>query len=147
MVIGYLIVVVILKVIRVRKGWIGIFRLMFFVFNFIFIGFLVNMVLFGEKSIFSVLLYYIVNIIFFWIFGVYEISRDGEFKNVNIFFLDILKRIILLLFIGFVLGVIFVVFNIYLLKFILDICKYFGNLIIFLVMLFIGIIIYFVDLK
>ncbi|OOM14330.1 AEC family transporter [Clostridium saccharobutylicum] len=147
MAIGYLIAVVISKVIRVRKGRIGTFRSMFFVSNSIFIGLPVNMALFGEKSIPSVLLYYIANTTFFWTLGAYEISRDGESKNANIFSLDTLKRIISPPLIGFVLGVILVVLNIHLPKFILDTCKYFGNLTTPLAMLFIGITIHSVDLK
>ena len=93
MAICYLIAIVISKVIRVKEGRIGTFRSMFFVSNSIFIGLPVNMALFGEKSVPSVLLYYIANTTFFWTIGAYGISKDGQSKNANIFSFYTIKRI------------------------------------------------------
>ena len=85
MAIGYAVSVIVSKIIKVKKGRVGIFRSMFFVSNSIFIGLPVNMALFCEKSIPNVLLYYIANTTFFWTLGVYEISRDGQSSKANIF--------------------------------------------------------------
>ena len=147
MAICYLIAIVISKVIRVKEGRIGTFRSMFFVSNSIFIGLPVNMALFGEKSVPSVLLYYIANTTFFWTIGAYGISKDGQSKNANIFSFYTIKRIMSAPLLSFILAVSLVLFDVHLPKFILDTCKYFGNLTTPLAMLFIGITIYSVNLK
>jgi predicted permease len=147
MAICYLIAVVISKIIRVKEGRIGTFRSMFFVSNSIFIGLPVNMALFGAKSIPNVLLYYIANTAFFWTIGAYEISKDGQSKNANIFSLDTLKRIMSAPLISFIAAVSLVLLDVHLPKFIMDTCKYFGNLTTPLAMLFIGITIYSVNFK
>jgi len=147
MAIGYVIAVVVSKIIRVKKGRIGTFRSMFFVSNSIFIGLPVNMALFGEKSIPNVLLYYIANTTFFWTIGVYEISKDGQSGKANVFSLDTVKRIMSAPLLSFLLGIILVLLDIHLPKFVLDTFKYFGNLTTPLAMLFIGITIYSVNFK
>lgn len=147
MAICYVIAVVVSKVIKVKKGRIGTFRSMFFVSNSIFIGLPVNMALFGTKSIPDVLLYYIANTVFFWTIGAYEISRDGQSEDANIFSLNTLKRIMSAPLISFILAVVLVLLNVHLPKFIMDTCKYFGNLTTPLAMIFIGITIYSVNLK
>ena len=147
MAIGYVIAVVVSKIIRVKKGRIGTFRSMFFVSNAIFIGLPVNMALFGEKSIPNVLLYYIANTTFFWTIGVYEISKDGQSGKANVFSLDTIKRIMSPPLLSFLLGIILVLLDIHLPKFVLDTCKYFGNLTTPLAMLFIGITIYSVNFR
>ncbi len=147
MAVGYLVAVIVSKVIKVSKGRIGTFRSMFFVSNSIFIGLPVNLALFGEKSIPSVLLYYIANTTFFWTIGVYEISKDGQSSKANIFSLYTIKRILSAPLLSFIFAVLLVLLNIHLPKFVLDTCKYFGNLTTPLAMLFIGITIHAVNLK
>lgn len=147
MAIGYAVSVIVSKIIKVKKGRVGIFRSMFFVSNSIFIGLPVNLALFGEKSIPSVLLYYIANTIFFWTIGVYGISKDGQSTNSNIFSLYTLKRILSAPLLSFMFAVILILLDIHLPKFLLDTCKYFGNLTTPLAMLFIGITIYSVNFK
>lgn len=148
MAICYLIAVAVSKIIKVKEGRVGTFRSMFFVSNSIFIGLPVNMALFGVKSIPDVLLYYIANTMFFWTIGAYEISRDGKCtRNANIFSIDTVKRIMSVPLLSFIAAVALVLLNVHLPKFILDTCKYFGNLTTPLAMLFIGITIYSADLS
>lgn len=148
MLICYLIAVAVSKIIRIKEGRIGTFRSMFFVSNSIFIGLPVNMALFGAQSIPNVLLYYIANTAFFWTIGTYEISRDGKSnKDAKIFSIDTVKRIISVPLLSFIVAVTLVLLNVHLPKFILDTCKYFGNLTTPLAMLFIGITIYSADLS
>ncbi|WP_238900702.1 AEC family transporter [Clostridium sp. YIM B02500] len=147
MAIGYIIAVIVSKAIKVDKKRIGTFRSMFFVSNSIFIGLPVNMALFGEKSIPNVLLYYIANTTFFWTLGVYEISRDGDSTNANIFSFDTIKRIMSPPLLSFTFAVLLILLDIHLPKFVLDTCKYFGNLTTPLAMLFIGITIHSVNFK
>ena len=66
MAIGYILAILISKIIKVKKERIGTFRSMFFVSNSIFIGLPINLALFGSKSVPYVLLYYIANTTFFW---------------------------------------------------------------------------------
>lgn len=147
----YLISMIISKIIKVKKGRIGIFRSMFFVSNSIFIGLPVNLALFGGDSIPYVLLYYIANTSFFWTIGAFGICKDGQANyhegGGSIFSIETLKRILSPPLMGFITAIILILLNIVLPKFILDTCKYFGNLTTPLSMLFIGITIYSVDLK
>lgn len=147
----YLISMAASKIIKVKKGRIGIFRSMFFVSNSIFIGLPVNMALFGGVSVPYVLLYYIANTSFFWTIGVFGICKDGQADckecGVSIFSVETLKRILSPPLMGFIIAIILIMLNIKLPKFMLDTCKYFGNLTTPLSMLFIGITIYSVDLK
>lgn len=147
MAVCYLIAVATSKIIKIKEGRVGTFRSMFFVSNSIFIGLPVNMALFGTNSIPDVLLYYIANTTLFWTIGVYEISRDGKSTgDVNIFSVNTIKRIISIPLLSFIVAALLVLLNVHLPKFILDTCKYFGNLTTPLAMLFIGITIYCADL-
>ena len=143
----YIIGILVSKIIKVERKRIGTFRSMFFVSNAIFIGLPISVALFGESSIPYVLLYYIANTTFFWTLGTYGISKDGDSNNSRIFSKETLIRVLSPPLMGFIIGMILILYNIKLPKFILDTCKYFGNLTTPLSMLFIGIIIYSVDLK
>jgi len=147
MAICYVIGMLVSKLIKVEKKRVGTFRSMFFVSNSIFIGLPINMALFGESSIPYVLLYYIANTTFFWTIGAYGISKDGNVNSSRIFSKETLVRLISPPLMGFVIGIILILCNIHLPKFVLDTCMYLGNLTTPLSMLFIGIIIYSVDLK
>lgn len=126
----------------------GVFRSIFFCSNTIFIGLPVNLALFGEKSVPYVLLYYIVNTSFFWTLGAYQIGIDGkkEFKS-KIFSAATLKRIVPPALMGFIIAVILILVNIKLPTFVMDTCKYIGELTTPLAMLFIGIVLYSVKLR
>ncbi|AKA69096.1 AEC family transporter [Clostridium scatologenes] len=145
----YLIAIFVSKIIKVKKGRVGTFRSMFFVSNSIFIGLPVNMALFGSKSVPYVLLYYIANTTFFWTIGAYGICKDGQTYNGNsasgIFSMETLKRIMSPPLMGFIVSIVLILLGVKLPKFILDTCKYMGNLTTPLSMLFIGITIYSVD--
>lgn len=147
MAICYIIGILASKLISVERRRVGTFRSMFFVSNSIFIGLPINMALFGQISIPYVLLYYISNTTFFWTLGAYGISKDGDDNNSKIFSKETLVRLLSPPLIGFIMGIILIFLNIQVPKFILDTCKYLGNLTTPLSMLFIGIIIYSVNLK
>jgi hypothetical protein len=144
---SYLIGKLVSKLIKVAPGRKGVFQSIFFVSNTIFIGLPVNLALFGDESVPYVLLYYIVNTTFFWTIGVFEISKDGTGSNKSIFSKDTLKRIISPPLLGFIFAILLILLGIRLPKFILDTCKYLGNLTTPLSMLFIGHTIYSIDVK
>lgn len=149
MTIGYILAILVSKIIKVRKGRIGTFKSMFFVSNSIFVGLPINLALFGTKSIPYVLLYYISNTVFFWTIGAYGITQDGVKSDANrsIFSIDTLKRIFSPPLMGFILAMIFIFLRITLPEFVMDTCKYFGEMTTPLSMLFIGIVIYQVDIR
>jgi len=148
MAIGYILAILISKIIKVRKERTGTFRSMFFVSNSIFIGLPINLALFGSKSVPYVLLYYIANTTFFWTIGAYGISSDGQAgKKTSIFSKETLNRIFSPPLMGFIIAMILIFCGIKLPKFVMDTCKYFGEMTTPLSMLFIGITIYYVDIK
>lgn len=118
----------------------GVFLAMFTFSNTVFIGLPVNVALFGEKSTSFVLLYYVANTVLFWTMGVSGIQRDGLNGQVT----TISRRIKNLLsppLIGFLLAILLIMLDVRLPKFIMDACKYMGNLTTPLSMLYIGIVI------
>lgn len=146
-VICYVISVIMSKVLRIQRKRRGTFQSMFFNSNTIFIGLPVNMALFGTKSISYVLLYYIANTTFFWTLGVFCISKDSPKPAGKILSIDTVKRIVSPPLLGFIFAVIFVLINVRLPKFMMDVCNYFGDLTTPLSMIFIGISIYSVKLR
>lgn len=139
MAVTYVIAVLISRIIKVNSNSRGTFISMFFVSNSIFIGLPVNLALFGSTSVPFVLLYYMANTTFFWTLGVYGISKDGTNSGESIFSIETLKRVVSPPLLGFIFALILLMLNLQLPKFILDTCKYFGNLTTPLSMLFIGI--------
>jgi len=144
---SYLIGFAVSHLLRIPPGRRGTFRTMFCISNTIFIGLPVNLALFGEASIPYALLYYIANTVFFWTIGVYSISRDGDGKEAGLFSVTTLQKIFSPPLLGFLLGIILVVLELPLPKFVLDTGKYLGNLTTPLSMLFIGIAIHAVDFR
>lgn len=148
MAIGYILAILISKIIKVKKERTGTFRSMFFVSNAVFIGLPINLALFGSKSVPYVLLYYIANTTFFWTIGAYGISSDGQAdKKTSIFSKETLNRIFSPPLMGFIIAMILIFCGIKLPKFVMDTCEYFGEMTTPLSMLFIGITIYYVDIK
>ncbi len=140
--------VIVTKLIKTKEEDTGLFISMFFNSNTIFVGLPVNLALFGEKSIPYVLLYYIANTTFFWTIGVYFISKNGKKKSNNkIFSKNALKRIISPPLLAYIVAIILVLLKVKLPNFIMDTCKYMGNITTPLSMIFIGICIFSVKFK
>ena len=124
----------------------GLFTSMFFNSNTVFVGLPINMAIFGSKSLPYVLVYYMANTTIFWTIGVYFIQRDGsvgEHLSIGM----ILKKIFSAPLIGFMIGVVLVMLNIHLPKFLNQTFTYLGGLTIPLSMLFIGISVYTAGLR
>ena len=81
------------KLLDVRQGRRGVFVTNFFIANTMFIGLPVNLALSGDESIHSVMLYYMVNLTFFWTLGVQNIVSDIEGKAGGIFSMQVLKKL------------------------------------------------------
>ena len=136
------------KMLKIKEGRKGTFESMFFNSNTIFVGLPINLALFGDKSIPYVLLYYIANTTFFWTLGVYFISKDSrDNSSGSKTGFNVIQKIISPPLLGFIIAIILILLNIKLPGFIMDTCKYLGQLTTPLSMIFIGISIYFVKLR
>jgi malate permease and related proteins len=144
---SFLLSIVIAKLIKIKPERKGTFQCMFFLSNTMFIGLPVNLALFGEASIPYVLYYYFANTTFLWTLGVYLIRKDSGLNNESIFSLDAFKKIFSPPLIAFIIAIIFIILGVELPKFVMDTCKYIGNLTTPLSMFFIGIVIKSVDLS
>jgi len=139
MLICYLAAIPIAVLIKVRPERRGVFHAMFFASNTIFMGMPVNLALFGEQSTPYVLFYYAANTTLFWTIGMYGISKDRKGCDDRVIGMDTLKRIFSPPLLGFLAGLFLVLLGIQLPSFIMDSCKYIGNLTTPLSLLFIGI--------
>ena len=143
MIVGY----AVSKILHIAPNHQGTFRSMFSLSNSVFIGLPVNLALFGERSMPFVLLYYIANTTLFWTVGVNGISNDGMSGQGKIPVKEVLRKIFSPPLLGFIIAIVLIMLGFSLPHFILDTCKYLGNLTTPLSMLFIGIAIYGVKLK
>ena len=138
-IICYVVAMVVAKLIKVKPERKGIFQAMFFASNTIFMGMPVNLALFGDQSTPYVLFYYAANTTLFWTIGIYSISKDKKGCEDKIFSMNTVKRIFSPPLLGFLAGVLLILLGIKLPSFIMDSCKYIGNLTTPLSLLFIGI--------
>ncbi|HYF81604.1 MAG TPA: AEC family transporter [Clostridia bacterium] len=139
MLICYVAAMAVARLINVKPERKGIFQAMFFASNTIFMGMPVNLALFGEKSTPYVLFYYAANTTLFWTIGIYGISKDKKGCEDRIFSMNTVKRIFAPPLLGFLVGLALVILGVQLPSFIMDSCKYIGNLTTPLSLLFIGI--------
>lgn len=127
------------RLLAVHQGRRGVFITNFFIANTMFIGLPVNLALFGDESIPSVMLYYMVNLIFFWTLGVQNIVADVTGSHEKIFSPKVLKKLWSPPLLGFAAAILLIVFNIQLPRFLLRGFQYVGNLTTPLSLVFIGI--------
>lgn len=127
------------RILKIRRGRRGVFCTNFFIANTMFIGLPVNLALFGDDSIPSVMLYYMVNTIFFWTFGVQNIVADTENSKSSLFSKDVIKKLLSPPLMGFLAALLFIVLKIKLPGFIMNSFQYVGNLTTPLSLIFIGI--------
>lgn len=139
----------------------GTFRCMFFVANTAFIGFPVNVALFGDKALPYAVMYYLVQSILFWTIGTYAMSFDGPkmaelglaeddgvpMAKPKILSKQTLKNILTLPLIGAIVAILLILGDVQLPAFLKKTCSSFGGMTTPLAMLFIGISIYLVNLR
>ncbi|MCH8624125.1 AEC family transporter [Lactiplantibacillus plantarum] len=149
-IIGYLIAFALVKIMRVRPGRKGIFINAIVNANTIFIGLPLNIALFGDKSMTYFLVYYIVNTVSTWAFGVFLISNDDPTKSKEKTHNKIdWKKVIPMPLVGFLVALIFLLLNIPIMKvsFVSSTLTYVGNLVTPLSLIYIGIVLADVGLK
>ncbi|MDU2064149.1 MAG: AEC family transporter [Sporomusaceae bacterium] len=142
MLLGFLVSILISKIINVPKNHQGTFRSAFFCSSSVFVGVPVNLALFGEKSLPYVLVYFLANAFLFWTIGNYSISLDGKQAPAKLISLASLKRVCSPPFMGFSLAVLLILLDVHLPDFLMNTCKYLGGMTTPLSMLFIGISMY-----
>lgn len=151
MIVTYAIGTGIAALIRISRNRRGTFASMFAFSNTIFIGLPVNLVIFGEKSLPFVLLYYIANTTLFWTIGVYSIARDGAVRegrpNPSLVSVEGMKRILSPPLVAFLTAAILILIGIRLPRVVMDFCRILGAMTTPLSMLFVGIVISRVEWK
>ena len=146
MILSYIVSLFVTRLLKIKKGRQGLFQVMFFVSNTMFMGLPINYALYGDESIPYVMLYYISNTIIFWILGTYCFQKD-EISTSKKSFLQIIKKILSPPLIGIIISFILVIMGVQLPKFVMDTSRYLGNMTTPISMLFIGITIHSVDFK
>ncbi|CAM3135771.1 AEC family transporter [Lactiplantibacillus plajomi] len=140
-IIGYLIAYALVKIMKVRPGRRGIFINAVVNANTIFIGLPLNMALFGDQSMTYFLVYYVVNTVSTWAFGVFLISNDDPTKPKQKTHNKIdWKKVIPMPLVGFIVALVFLLLNIPVMKvsFISSTLSYVGDLVTPLSLIYIG---------
>lgn len=145
---------------RIPSYRFGTFRCMFFVANTAFIGFPVNVALFGDEALPYAVMYYLVQSLLFWTLGAYAMSQDGPrmaaaglaeddtpMTAPRIFSMETLKKILTPPLIGAFVAIILIIGDVKLPAFLKHTFSSFGGMTTPLAMLFIGISIYLVNLR
>ncbi|WP_301861114.1 AEC family transporter [uncultured Megasphaera sp.] len=118
------------RLLHIRQSRRGVFITSFCIANTIFIGLPVNLALFGEQSVPSVMLYYMANTTMFWTLGVYHIVNDstGGKAAMPLFSRQTAQKVISPPLLGFLAGLGLVLADIPVPAFLLTSFQYVGNL-------------------
>lgn len=142
-VLGYLIAYLLVKILKIRPGRRGIFMNAVVNANTIFIGLPLNIALFGEKSLPFFLVYYIINTVSTWAFGVFLIQNDDPTRNKNSEKRKFnWKKLLPAPLVGFIIGLIFLLFSIPVPGFIDSTLGYVGSIVTPLSLIYIGTVLY-----
>ena len=141
-VISYIVAFILVKVLKVKVGRRGVFINTIANANTIFIGMPLNLALFGSAATSYFLIYYIINTVSTWAFGVFLIKNDDptlvkaekQHNKIN------WKKILPMPLVGFFVAVIWLLTGIQLPKFLGDTFNYVGNLVTPLSLIYIGIV-------
>lgn len=141
-VISYIVAFILVKVLKVKVGRRGVFINTIANANTIFIGMPLNLALFGSAATSYFLIYYIINTVSTWAFGVFLIKNDDptlvkaekQHNKIN------WRKILPMPLVGFFVAVIWLLTGIQLPKFLGDTFNYVGNLVTPLSLVYIGIV-------
>jgi len=159
MLVIYAIGLAVSRVVRVPAHRLGTFRTMFFVANSGFIGFPVNVALFGEKALPYAVIWYLVQSFLFWTIGAWGLSADGwRYARLDrgstvarlmpsVFSLANLRNVLSPPLIGSVVAVVLILGGIRLPTFLESTFTYLGGMTTPLAMLFLGIAVYLSNLR
>lgn len=143
-IVSYLIAFLAVRLFKIRPGRRGIFINAVANANTIFIGMPLNTALFGNKAMSYFLIYYIVNTVSTWAFGVYLIQNDdpttdGQKKERGK--ID-WSRLLPMPLVGFIFSIIWLLIGIPVPNFLGQTLTYVGNLVTPLSLIYIGIVLY-----
>ena len=147
MALTFVIAVVVSNMLKMPSNRKGTFRAVYFSSSSVFVGVPVNLALFGENSIPYVLLYFLANAIMFWTIGNYSISTDGPGAPARILSMVTLKNVFSAPLLGFMFAIALIMLDIRLPSFVFNTAKYLGGMTTPLSLMFIGIVMFSVDLK
>ena len=141
-VISYIVAFILVKVLKVKVGRRGVFINTIANANTIFIGMPLNLALFGSAATSYFLIYYIINTVSTWAFGVFLIKNDDptlvkaekQHNKIN------WRKILPMPLVGFFVAVIWLLTGIQLPKFLGDTFNYVGSLVTPLSLIYIGIV-------
>jgi auxin efflux carrier (AEC) len=143
-VISYIVAFILVKLFRIKPGRRGVFINGIANANTIFIGMPLNTALFGNKAMSYFLIYYIVNTVSTWAFGVYLIQNDDptqegkkkERGKIN------WQKLLPMPLVGFIVSIIWLLIGIPVPNFIGQTLSYVGSLVTPLSLIYIGIVLY-----
>lgn len=142
-IVSYLVAFLAVKLFKIRPGRRGIFINAVANANTIFIGMPLNTALFGNKAMSYFLIYYIVNTVSTWAFGVYLIQNDdptadGKKERGKINWAKLLPMPL----VGFIFSIIWLLIGIPVPNFLGQTLTYVGSLVTPLSLIYIGIVLY-----
>ena len=136
---GYIIAYILVKALKIRAGRRGTFINTFVNANTIFIGLPLNIALFGDKATEYFLVYYIINTISTWTFGIYLMTTDSQVQSkttVSFYWKKLLPPPI----IGFLVAIVFLLAKIPVPQVMTKTLTYVGNIVTPLSLIYIGIV-------
>ncbi|WEV36932.1 AEC family transporter [Lactobacillus sp. ESL0677] len=147
-IIGYIIAWLCVKVFKIRPGRRGIFMNAVVNANTIFIGMPLNMALFGDQAMSYFLVYYIINTVSTWAFGVFLIQNDdptakGKQTSHKINW----KKLLPMPLVGFIVALVWMLLGIPVPTFLNSTLTYVGNLVTPLSLVYIGIVLHDAGIK
>ena len=145
-IVSYIIAFILMKVFKIRPERRGIFLNGVANANTIFVGMPLNIALFGEASIPYYLVCYISNTISTWVIGIIIMSATDPHKEPGKKSFN-WKKVLTPPLVGFVIGLIFLIFSIPVPDFINSALKYLGAFVTPLALIYIGIMLYNAGLK
>ena len=145
-IVSYIIAFILMKVFKIRPERRGIFLNGVANANTIFVGMPLNIALFGEASIPYYLVCYISNTISTWVIGIIIMSATDPHKEPGKKSFN-WKKVLTPPLVGFIIGLIFLIFSIPVPDFINSALKYLGAFVTPLALIYIGIMLYNSGLK
>ena len=139
-VIGYIAAWLMVKVLKIRRGRRGLFINTVVNANTIFIGLPLNIALFGNDSLPYFLVYYVLNTLSTWVFGVFLIAQDSSEPQAKQQISYNWKKLLPAPLVGFLMALMFLLGDIPVPSFINSTLSYLGATVTSLSLIYIGII-------
>ncbi|HAL62881.1 MAG TPA: hypothetical protein DCO93_00390 [Clostridiales bacterium] len=130
------------RVLKIPKGTAQVHKLLSCLGNVTFVGYPVITAMYGEEGFFYAIIYWLINDLFLWTFGMFALQEDKP-QGAK----DVLKRLLNPNTIAFLVSILMLIFGLKLPPLIFDAVDGIGSLTVSLSMLFIGMALASVDIK